>query len=64
MSHQYIANVYCNEEKIATQSGDDIEQLYVWMLLQVEDNFGDVHGEIVDSQTLKTIKTFRKCDMD
>lgn len=64
MEYQYIAYVYCNEEKIATQSGDDIEHLYAWMLAQVNGNFGNVHGEIVECKTNEIIKTFNKSYLD
>ncbi|MGC1183249.1 hypothetical protein [Legionella sp.] len=64
MNTHYIANVYCNEEKIASQSGDDIEQLNAWMLLQANGNFGDVHGEIIDMTTQEVVKTFQKTYTD
>jgi hypothetical protein len=62
--NQYTANAYCNEEKIATQCGDDIDMLYAWMLLQANGNFGDVHGEIIDNITQEVIRTFQKTYLD
>ena len=64
MDDLYSAKVYCNEEVIAHKTGDDIEQLYIWMLGQTGGNFGDVHGEIIDNKTKKIIKTFRKSDIE
>ncbi|WP_028388404.1 hypothetical protein [Legionella fairfieldensis] len=64
MNHQYTACVYCNEEKIATKMGDDVDKLYVWMLLQVNGNFGDVHGEIINNDTEEIVRTFRKSNIE
>lgn len=64
MDNQYLATLYCNEEKIATREGDDVDLLYAWMLSQVEDNFGNVHGDIIDSSTNKIVKTFQKSYID
>ena len=64
MKYLFTAKVYCNEEKIAYQSGDDIELLHAWMLGQVKDNFGDVHGKIIDNKTKKIVRTFRKSDVE
>jgi len=64
MSDKYIATVYCNEEQIAVQKGDDVEKLYTWMLIQVDGNFGDVHGEIIEINTNKVVKKFRKSPIE
>lgn len=54
MDPQYIANVYCQKEKISTKSGDDIEALHIWMIVQLG------HGEIIDLKTNEVVKTFCK----
>ena len=64
MSGQFTASVYCKDERIAIQSGDDIDQLYAWMLIQVNDTYGDIHGEIVDNITKKTVRTFCKAPIE
>ncbi|KTC79162.1 hypothetical protein OQJ13_14635 [Legionella sp. PATHC035] len=64
MNTQFTANVYCKEERIATQTGTDIDQLYAWMLIQVNGYFGDIRGEIIDNKTHKTIRTFRKAPIE
>jgi len=64
MFYQYTANVYCSEERIATQYGDSIDQLYVWMLLQVNGNFGVFHGEIIDNHSKEIVKTFCKSTIE
>lgn len=64
MSEQFTATVYCKEERIATQTGNDLEQLYIWMLTQVNGSFGAVHGEIIDNRTNKTIRTFCKSPIE
>ncbi len=61
MSEQeYTASVYCSEEQIAQQEGNDIDELYTWMLIQGNSHYGDIHGEIIENKTQKTIRTFRK----
>jgi hypothetical protein len=64
MKAKYTANAYCNEEKIATREGDEIEKLYAWLVLQADGNFGDVHGEILDNKTLEVVKRFQKTYLD
>jgi hypothetical protein len=64
MDHQFIAKVYCNEEEIAHRTGEDIDLLYAWMLQQVGENFGDVHGEIIDNKTNQVVRKFRKAGIE
>ncbi|KTD41748.1 hypothetical protein [Legionella parisiensis] len=64
MSEQFTANVYCKEERIATQTGNDIDRLYTWMLIQVNGHFDDIRGEIIDNQTNNTVRTFRKTSIE
>ena len=56
MDLQYVANIYSKKEKINTKSGDNMEEIYHWTLMQLEENFGDIHGEIVDSKTEEIVK--------
>ncbi len=49
---------------IATQTGDDLDQLYTWMLIQVNGHFDDIRGEIIDNTTNKTVRTFRKAPIE
>lgn len=64
MSEQFTANVYCKEERVATQTGNDIDQLYAWMLIQVNGHFDDIRGEIIDNQTNNTVRRFRKAPIE
>lgn len=64
MNEQFIANVYCKEERIATQTGDDLDQLYAWMLTQVNGHFDEIRGEIIDNKTNETVRTFRKAPIE
>ncbi|HHY0177175.1 hypothetical protein [Legionella waltersii] len=56
MGTQYTANIYCGADEIAHQSGDNMEQLYVWMLAYVEKN----SGEIIDNSTHQVVRQFKK----
>ncbi|MDP1603814.1 MAG: hypothetical protein Q8M03_11180 [Legionella sp.] len=60
MELKYIATIYSKEEVIVTRTGNDIEQLYIWIMLQLEDCFGDIRGEIVDCKTDEIVKTVNK----
>lgn len=60
MNEQYTASVYCGEEQIANQAGNDLDVLYTWMLTRASTHIGNIHGEIIDNQTQKVIRTFRK----
>jgi len=64
MDHQYSAAVYCNEVEIAIKTGNDIEELYIWMLLQVNGTIGDIHGTIIDNKTQEIAKAFRRSPID
>lgn len=60
MGTQYRANIYCGADEIAHQSGDNMEQLYVWMLAYVEKTSGEIHGEIIDNITHQVVRQFKK----
>ncbi|MFT4059738.1 MAG: hypothetical protein QM652_09335 [Legionella sp.] len=64
MNEQYTASVYCGEEQIAKQTGANVDELYAWMLVQVNEHFGDIHGEVIDNKTKKTVRAFRKCPIE
>lgn len=64
MNEQYTASVYTGSEQFAKQVGNDLDELYTWMLIQGNVHFGDVHGEIIDNKTKKTLRTFRKCAIE
>lgn len=64
MNTHYTATLYCKDEKIATETGDDIDELYTWLLVQVDGKFGDIHGEVCDNNTLKIVRKFRKAPIE
>lgn len=64
MNEQFTATVYCKDERIAIQTGDDVDKLYTWMLIQVNGTYSDIHGEIVDNKTQKTVRAFRKAPIE
>ncbi|STY28885.1 Uncharacterised protein [Legionella wadsworthii] len=64
MSHHFTATVFCKDEKIATQTGDDLDKLYTWMLIQVNGQYNEVRGEIVENKTNKIVRTFRKAPIE
>lgn len=64
MTSKYTATIYFDNEEIDKESGDDVDELYNWMLLKSQGKFGNFNGEIVDNQTQKVVKAFRKAPPD
>ena len=60
MSEHYTAKMYCGAEEIAHKSGDDIEQLYVWLFGVANGPNGGNHGEIIDNETQQVVRQFKK----
>lgn len=57
---RYTAKVYFDDKEIIGSSGNDLEELIAWMLLQSEGKFGNYSGEIIDNETNKVVQTFRR----
>jgi hypothetical protein len=64
MKQTYTANIYSAEKLITSKSGDDIEQLYIWMLAQVEGLSGLIKGEIIDETTQEIVRKFKKAAVE
>ena len=58
MKHQYTAKMYLDDDEVIENSGDDLEQLSVWMDEQAESAFSTIKGEILDNKTHEVIKRF------
>lgn len=64
MEYQYTATIYLENEELAQKTGNDVEELYIWMLTY-ENSYGcGTHGEIIDSQTQAIVKTFKKSPIE
>ncbi|MBV9576494.1 MAG: hypothetical protein JO149_07710 [Gammaproteobacteria bacterium] len=64
MSFRYIAKIYVDDTEVEHESGDDMEELYNWMLMKSQGKFGNFNGEIIDNKTGKSVKSFRKSPPD
>lgn len=64
MTFKYTAKIYFDNDEIDSQSGDDIEELYSWMLIKAQGKFGNFNGEIIDNETQEVVKAFRKAPPD
>jgi hypothetical protein len=64
MPFRYIATIYFDEDEVAHESGNDVEELYSWMLTKAQGKFGNFSGEIIDNKTGKVVKSFRKSPPD
>ena len=64
MPFRYIAKLYIDKDEIDHESGDDLDELYNWMLVKAQGKFGNLSGEITDTKTHKVVKAFRKSPPD
>jgi len=64
MAFRYTATIYVDKDEVAHESGDDVDELYNWMLLTAQGKFGNLSGEITDNKTHKVIRRFRKAPPD
>lgn len=64
MSFRYTAKIYFDDEEIAHESGNDLDELYNWMLIKAQEKFGNLNGEIIENKTGKVVKAFRKSPPD
>lgn len=60
----YTATIFCEEEIIAYKHGEEIEDLYLWMLTQANGKSGSIHGEVVEVRTKTVVRQFRKTSVD
>lgn len=63
MKHKYIAKVYVDDEIVET-SGDNVEELIVWMNGQAESSFNEIKGDIIDNKTHQIIKSIQYSSED
>lgn len=61
---KYTAKLYFAKDETDHLEGDDLDELYTWMLVQADSQFGSVSGEIIDNKTKKVVKQFRKAPPD
>lgn len=64
MAFSYTAKIYFDAGEVAHESGEDVDELYTWMLIKTQGMFGNFRGEIIDNKTGKVIKAFRKAPPD
>ncbi len=64
MTFRYTAKLYIDDEEIGHESGDNVDELYNWMLMKAQGKFGNLNGEIIDNKTRKAVKSFRKSPPD
>lgn len=64
MAFRYVAKLFFDDREIAHENGNDIDELYTWMLIKTQNQFGNFNGEILDKETGKVVKSFRKSPPD
>ena len=64
MPFRYTAKIYFDEGEVDHESGDDVDELYNWMLIKTQGKFGNFNGEIIENKTGKVVKSFRKAPHD
>ncbi len=55
MKHKYTAKVYLEDEEMIENTGNDLDQLKIWMQGQAEATYSEIRGEIIDNNTHKVI---------
>ncbi|STX50991.1 Uncharacterised protein [Legionella busanensis] len=56
----YTATIYFGSHVINTKSSDDLDALFIWMLTEGDNDFGDYSGQIVNNSNLEVIRQFKK----
>ena len=64
MAFHYTARIYFDKGELEHESGNNLDELYNWMLMKAQGKFGNLHGEIIDNKTGKVVKSFRKAPPD
>lgn len=64
MGLRYTAKIYMDDEVLMEESGEDLDELYNWMMLKAHGKFGNISGEIIDNQSKKVVRSFRKSPPD
>lgn len=64
MPFRYTAKIYVDTDEIAQEGGDDVDELYNWMLAKAQGKFGNFNGDIIENKTGKIVKSFRKAPPD
>jgi hypothetical protein len=64
VAFKYTATIYFDDDEVAHESGNDLDELYNWMLLKTQGKFGNFNGEIKDNKSGEVVKSFRKSPPD
>lgn len=56
----YTAKLYEAEQEIQRKSGDNLDELYVWMLAQAHGKPGNFSGDVINNQTEEVVRHFKK----
>ncbi|MBA2650554.1 MAG: hypothetical protein H0U75_13370 [Legionella sp.] len=60
MNLDYTATIFYEEEILAYKQGDNVEELYLWMLTHAHGHPGSIRGEIMELKSSTVIRKFRK----
>lgn len=64
MNYYYTAKIYSVDEEIAQKSGNDLEELHIWMLTYETGGCCGSHGEIIDNVTQEIVRRFKKSPIE
>jgi len=64
MKSKYTAKVYLDHSLLCQRDGEDVDELYSWMLIETQDKFGNHNGEITDNNTGKVVRCYRKSPVE
>lgn len=60
MKYKYTAKILLGDKVIMSDSGDDLDQLFVWLVTEATEHKEFVNGVIYDNSNHKIIKRFHK----
>lgn len=64
MENKYTATLYCNETKLTSRSGDNLNKIRISLLTLLEDSISGAYGLIVDNDHGTVVRHFRKAVID
>ncbi|WP_133137450.1 hypothetical protein [Legionella rowbothamii] len=60
----YTAKIYFDDFEITKHSGNNLESLFIWMLTQVQEELGNLSGQITNNKSLLVEREFQTCAYD
>ncbi|WED43726.1 hypothetical protein [Legionella cardiaca] len=60
----YTAKLYIDKKTIEERSGNNLEELYIWMMAKAHNQTSHYRGSIINNSTQKIIRNFQTCSLE